>query len=115
MWCTVAEGGEWTGSFQVGYEGDKAFDGKTTPTIATQLKSPSKDRIPSTCTWNGYIQIPAGASVTASVWFQSEGSIKVNNVPMSLSPDINALQTVDITAAAGSEITTLEIERTPGF
>ena len=109
-------GSSWvSGTFIPGYEGDKAFDGLTV-SAANTTAVPS-DSVPQTCKWDGFISIPTGATVTASVWAQSGSSggfLKVNNVDVTPNATGNNsnLVVVDITAAAGSAITSLEINRT---
>jgi hypothetical protein len=110
-------GGFWvSGTFASGYTGDKAFDGIANNGTDT-CACPDVIALPEICNWEGSIPIPPGAVVTASVWAQAgttSGTLKVNNVdvtpPATGASDAN-LGMIDITAAAGSEITALEINR----
>ena len=111
----AADGGSWvSGTFEAGYPGTYAFDGRAGD--AGDAAVPNSSPLPMICRWEGRISIPANATVTAKVWAQNGtagGSLRVNDVYVTPAPtggNANLVE-IDITSAAGTVITSLEIRR----
>ena len=106
------EGGLFTGPLQANYYGASAFDGVFTAYNDT-MASPLANKV---VTWKGYIPIPAGTTVTLKYACGSitDGvSLEVNGVTLAIEGESSdyRLRDIDITSAAGSEITQMRISR----
>ena len=106
------EGGLFTGPLQANYYGASAFDGVFTAYNDT-MASPTANKV---VTWKGYIPIPAGVTVTLKYvcgLIEANTSLEINGVTLAIEGESSDYQfrTIDITSAAGSEITQMRISR----
>ena len=113
-WAVGGQGyGSWTGAFMPDKPGSKAFDGL----YATGSDVCIPENINDPCVWTGEINIPSGATVQMVYRNQDSGVanayFRINNTEISVvgTGTGNDVATVDITTAAGSKITKIEIKR----